>query len=145
MSPWGALDVEKTALFPDHAAPHSHCAHDFQGIQMTGQKGKSGGDRSGAGRQPKQRETTGHRYETAEEYLAAVVAGDEPPDPARIQAAKSLMSYQQPKQRAKPTSKTPTELQRQNDRSAESAARAEWREKSEAIRRRHKEKTNGNS
>lgn len=110
---------------------------------MAGQKGKSGGARPGAGRPPKQRETTGHQYDSAEEYLAAVVAGTEPPDPIRVQAAKSLMAYQQPKQRAKPVSKTPTQLHRQNAMSAEQQAQAEWRRKAEEIRRKHREKDRG--
>jgi len=59
---------------------------------MAGKSGKSGGARPGAGRKPKQRESTGAQYETAEQYLAAVVAGTEPPDPIRVQAAKSLMA-----------------------------------------------------
>lgn len=111
---------------------------------MAGKSGKSGGARPGAGRKPKQRESTGAQYETAEQYLAAVVAGTEPPDPIRVQAAKSLMAYQQPKQRAKPISKTPTELARHNERSAEQQEQEAWRLKAEAIRRKHQEKQNGN-
>ncbi len=106
---------------------------------MTGQKGKSGGARPGAGRPPQQHEPTGTHYATAEEYLQAVVAGIEPPDPIRVQAAKSLMAYQQPKQRAKPASKTPAQLRRQSEVGAESAAQAEWRAKAEDIRRKHLE------
>ena len=107
---------------------------------MAGTKGKSGGARPGAGRPPKQHETTGHQYATAEEYLQAVVSGVEPPDPVRVQAAKSLMAYQQPKQRAKPLSKTPTQLHHQNKASAEAAAQEDWRRRSEEIRRKHLEK-----
>lgn len=112
---------------------------------MAGKRGKSGGARPGAGRPPKQREPTGTQYETAEAYLWAVVAGTEPPDPVRVQAAKSLMAYQQPKQRAKPISKTPTELANQNERSTEHQTQEAWRQKAEAIRRKHQEKQNGNS
>lgn len=112
---------------------------------MAGTKGKSGGSRPGAGRPPKQRKPSGDQYETAEEYLQAVVAGTEPPDPVRVQAAKSLLAYQLPKRRAKPVSKTPTQMQRQNDLSAEAEARAEWRRRSEEIKRKHEEKNqNGN-
>lgn len=107
---------------------------------MAGSKGKSGGARPGAGRPPKQHETTGHQYDSAESYLQAVVAGTEPPDPVRVQAAKSLMAYQQPKQRAKPVSKTPTELARQNERSTEQQTQEAWRQKAEAIRAKHREK-----
>ncbi|NPU91921.1 MAG: hypothetical protein HPY82_08405 [Gammaproteobacteria bacterium] len=112
---------------------------------MAGKRGKSGGARPGAGRPPKQREPTGTQYETAEGYLQAVVAGTEPPDPVRVQAAKSLMAYQQPKQRAKPVSKTPTQLHNQSETKAEAAAQAEWRAKADEIRKRHAEKQNGNS
>lgn len=108
---------------------------------MAGQKGRSGGARPGAGRPPKQHEPTGSQYDSAEAYLAAVVAGVEPPDPVRVQAAKCLMGYQQPKQRAKPMSKSPGQLHRQNELSAEAVAKAEWRARAEEIRRKHREKT----
>ncbi|MBZ0099970.1 MAG: hypothetical protein K8F30_12850, partial [Taibaiella sp.] len=60
----------------------------------------------------------------------------------RTQAAKALLAYQKPKQRAKPLSKTPAQLHRQNALSVEQQAQAEWRRKSEEIRKRHAEKQN---
>jgi hypothetical protein len=64
----------------------------------------SGGSRPGAGRPKKDREQDGQLFETAEQYLTAVVQGTIAPDPARIAAARTLICYQQSKtRRPKPT------------------------------------------
>jgi hypothetical protein len=94
-----------------------------------------GGARPGAGRPKKAPpEPSGIYYADAEAYLAAVVEGHEPPDQLRIAAAKALMAYQKPKQRAPVASPPPRKL-------AESAAKAadsEFAAKAAAIRAKHR-------
>jgi hypothetical protein len=97
-----------------------------------------GGRRPGAGRPTKERAPpTGQTYGTAEEYLEAVVAGIEPPDPIRVQAAKSLLAYQVPRKRAKAKSPPPGEMHRQNEVQTEQASREDWKLKVEEVRKRH--------
>lgn len=105
---------------------------------MTGMKGRSGGARQGAGRPKKQRLPTAREYEGALDYLAAVVRGNEEPDCVRVQAARALLPYQAPRQRAPVSARTPKQLQHGEQLDAEAAAREEWRKRSAAIRARHR-------
>lgn len=112
---------------------------------MAGMKGKSGGARPGAGKPRKQHPASGATYASAVDYLAAVVAGDELPDPARVAAAKALLPFQSPRQRAPLRSKPPRQLQDSEKIAAEAAARDEWTQKAAAIRARRASSTPGDS
>lgn len=108
----------------------------------------SGGKRPGAGRpkgsaaKAKNSGTTDEpQFDDPLEYLRAVACGTVPADALRIAAAKACLPFTSPKARAPVQSPTPTKLRSQNKLSAEQQAQAEWREKSEAIRRKHKEKS----
>lgn len=110
-----------------------------------------GGKRLGAGRPKKVRTATASTsgepiFDTAEAYLEAVVAGTVPPDPARIQAAKTLIAYQAAKQRAPKKALTPTQMASREVRVIEDAVAAEFEAKAAAIRAKHaKRKRNGDS
>jgi hypothetical protein len=97
-----------------------------------------GGARPGAGRPKTERPDTGIRYQTAEEYLAAVIAGKEPPDPLRIAAAKALLPYENAPTRAKASQRAPKDMRRKELSAAEKAARDEWRALSATVRARHR-------
>lgn len=65
-----------------------------------------GGKRPNAGRKPRKppepaanAPTERTLYESAEDYLCAVVAGIEPADPVRVQAAKAILPFQKRRQR----------------------------------------------
>jgi hypothetical protein len=105
---------------------------------MTGIKGRSGGARQGAGRPKKLRPATTREYQDALDYLAAVVRGNEEPDSVRVQAARALLPYQAPRQRAPVSARTPKQLQHFEQLDAEAAAREEWRKRSATIRARHR-------
>lgn len=118
---------------------------------------KHGGKRPGAGRPKKVRNqveatfktgTAAPVFDTAEDYLSAVVRGLIEPDPARIQAAKTLISYQQVKQRTPKKSPTPAELAKREEQAIESAVADEFEKKAAEIRRRHakrRRKSDGDS
>ena len=74
------------------------------------------------------------KYSDAEAYLAAVVAGVEVPDPARVGAARSLLPYQQARKRTTKKGLTPRELAAANDRAVEAEAAAQWDETAERIK-----------
>jgi hypothetical protein len=99
-----------------------------------------GGTRAGAGRKKKDRSEQ-EFFDDAESYLLAVVQGRTPPDAVRVQAAKTLICYQQAKQRAPVKSKTPAELHKQSISSVEKAISEEFEKKSAKIR--EKLKTEG--
>lgn len=103
---------------------------------MSGTKGRSGGSRAGAGRPKKKRPPTARKYEDALDFLAAVVAGTEPPDPVRVAAAKALLPFQAPRKRAPVASAPPRQLQHAAKIGAEEAAREAWRKKSAEVRAR---------
>lgn len=109
-----------------------------------------GGKRPGAGRPKKVRTATapadGQVFDTAEDYLAAVVAGTIAPDAVRVAAAKCLISYQVAKQRAPKKALTPTQMAIKEVRIIENAVAAEFEAKAAEIRARHaRRKRNGNS
>lgn len=66
--------------------------------------GKHGGQRAGAGRPPKvsapSKGSGASRYATAADYLAAVVSGAEEPNATRVAAARAMLPYERPRQRA---------------------------------------------
>src|SRR5512132_4070748 len=94
---------------------------------MSGVKGRSGGPRPnsggrrpGAGRPPRTVAAAtapgaSRRFETAEAYLEAVVRGDEPPDAARLTAARTLLAYERPRIR----SPMPSTVLRQSKRAVQ--------------------------
>jgi hypothetical protein len=104
-----------------------------------------GGRREGAGRPPKYaraRASGGERqYANAEAFLEAVVAGVEPADPVRVQAAKALLAYQAPKKRAPVKSPSRADLARRGELAAETAVVEDFERKATAIRARHKRKS----
>lgn len=105
---------------------------------MSGKQGRSGGKRVGAGRPPKVRAPAADSpvFASAEDYLAAVVAGTEPADPARISAARGLISYQRAKQRAPVKGATPTQLDRRDAQDTEKERLDAWARTAEKVRAR---------
>ena len=100
-----------------------------------------GGKRPGAGRKPKDRTPQGV-YETAQQYLEAVVRGSIPADPARIAAARVLIQYENAKTRVPVQSPRPTTLQHKEMLADEEAQRAAFAQKAAKIRAKHtKEQT----
>lgn len=98
-----------------------------------------GGRREGAGRKKKDRTPEGI-FGDAESYLTAVVMGLTPADPARIAAARTLISYQQAKQRVPIKSLTPGQLHKKAISSVERAKTSEFEEKAAIIRAKIKAK-----
>jgi len=101
-----------------------------------------GGARKGAGRPPKVRAAAkpGNGTASAEDYLAAVIAGTEPADPVRVRAATALIRYQQAIKRAPVQSPPPSQLAQRVRRDAEVAVADEFERKAEQIRRKHAKK-----
>ena len=103
-----------------------------------------GGARPGAGRPKgttKRAETprTPRIYDDALAYLEAVVRGDEPPDGQRIAAARVVLPFQVPKQRAPVASPTPRKMKQIEERAAEKAIADDWSKRSDVVRARLKE------
>lgn len=99
-----------------------------------------GGKRPGAGRPPKQKPASAITFDSAEDYLAAVVAGTEPADQVRVQAAKCLMAYQQPKTRVPAKSARPTDIHKANASALEQQLIDEWAAKAAKVRERMSKK-----
>lgn len=101
-----------------------------------------GGKREGAGRPPKYPRACGDglQYASAEAFLSAVVAGTEPADPVRVQAAKALLAYQAPRRRAPVKSPSHADLARHGELAAEAEAVEDFERKATAIRAKHKRK-----
>lgn len=92
-----------------------------------------GGKREGAGRKKKDR--TGQEFfETAEDYLLAVVQGRVTPDAVRVQAAKTLIAYQKAKQRAKVESPSPKKLREKTQRDMATAVVDDFERKAAKVR-----------
>lgn len=106
---------------------------------MPKEKSTHGGKREGAGRPPKYpRVTAGEcQYASAEAFLEAVVAGVEPADPVRVQAAKALLAYQAPRKRAPAKSPRPAELQHRAAQAEESAVVSDFQVRAAEIRAKH--------
>lgn len=75
-------------------------------------------------------------FESAEDYLQAVVEGRAIPDPLRISAARTLIAYQKGKQRAPVKSATPTQLHRSQVLNEEQSLLDAWAEKARIVRAR---------
>jgi hypothetical protein len=96
-----------------------------------------GGYRPGSGRKKKVRD--GQEYFVdAESYLTAVVEGRTPPDVVRVQAAKTLIQYQQAKQRTPIKSKTPRQLHQQSLSSVQKSATEQFEIKANQVRAKFK-------
>ncbi len=100
-------------------------------------KGQHGGKRPGAGRPRKDRSPKG-RYDSAMDYLQAIVCGDETPDALRISAAKTLLAYEAPKRRTKPKSPPPRKLAEQEESSIERENQAAFEGKAAVIRKKYR-------
>lgn len=72
----------------------------------------------------------------AEGYLAAVVNGTEPADAVRVSAARALIQYQKPRQRAPVPSPTPKKRASMDKAADENALLDAWAKKAAAIRAR---------
>ncbi len=98
-----------------------------------------GGKRAGAGRKPKDRTPASGepKFDTAEAYLQAVVAGSIAADPVRVQAARTLIQYQRTKERAPKRSPPPKELEQRETLAVESAVADEFEKKAREIRAKH--------
>jgi hypothetical protein len=83
-------------------------------------------------------------FETAEDYLAAVVSGAISPDATRVRAAGILISYQAQKRRAPKSNPRPADLERKELREVEDAVAAEFAAKAALIRQRHMGDSDGN-
>ena len=103
----------------------------------------TGGKREGAGR-PKKDRTLQAVYETAEDYLEAVVKGLTLPDAVRVAAAKALIQYQKAKQRAPVKSPTPSQLHQKSIVSVEKSKIEEFEKKAAVIREKLKNQKGGN-
>lgn len=99
-----------------------------------------GGARPGAGRKKKDRSGQ-DLFLDAQSYLLAVVQGTTPPDSVRVQAARTLIQYEQAKKRAPVKSPSPAELHQKTESDIESSAKAEFEEKAAIIRARHGRKS----
>lgn len=103
-----------------------------------------GGPRAGAGR-PKgtknraEAPRTPRIYRDALDYLEAVVRGDEPADGQRIAAAKAVLPWQKPRQRAPIASPPPRKMKQIEERAAEKAIADDWSKRSDVVRARLKE------
>jgi hypothetical protein len=96
-----------------------------------------GGARPGAGRKPADRTPDGQLFDSAEDYLQAVVEGRVTADALRISAAKTLIRYQTAKRRLPVKALTPGEAVKKEKFEAETALNAEFEAKAKEIRERH--------
>lgn len=77
----------------------------------------------------------------AQSYLLAVVQGTTPPDSVRVQAARTLIQYEQAKKRAPVKSPSPADLHRKTESDIESSVRMEFEEKAAKVRARYRGKS----
>jgi len=98
-----------------------------------------GGKREGAGRKKADRSLQDY-FETAEEYLEAVVKGLTAPDAVRVAAAKALIQYQKAKQRAPILSPPPAKLRAKTAKDVEKSRLSDFEEKAAKIREKFKKK-----
>lgn len=99
-------------------------------------KNKHGGKRRNAGRPKKESSVYADPSVAAMAYLADVAAGRVEPNRDRIAAARAILPYQAPRQRAPLKSPRPAELQKKTDLSQEREANAAWDAKVIEIRSR---------
>ena len=106
---------------------------------MSGKRGRSGGKRPGAGRPRKLRAcapAADVQFADAEGYLVAVVQGTVEADPARIQAAKTLIAYQRKRERGPLKGPTPRALDQRDAQAAERQLLDDWARRAAAVRAR---------
>jgi len=95
-----------------------------------------GGQRPNAGRKKKDRE--GQEYfEDAQSYLLAVVQGRTIPDAVRVQAAKTLITYETAKKRAPVQSPAPAKLREKTHRDIEKTVAIDFEKKAAKIREKY--------
>lgn len=92
-----------------------------------------GGTREGAGRKKKDRSDQEY-FETAEDYLLAVIQGKTLPDAVRVQAAKTLISYQTPKKRVPVKSDPPSQIRVKSESSREKEIKADFEKRAAKVR-----------
>lgn len=95
-----------------------------------------GGARPGAGRKKKNRDGQ-ELFESAEDYLQAVVKGKTPPDAVRVQAARTLIQYERAKSRAPVKSPSPKKLQEQSQKDLEKSNLENFEVKAAKIREKY--------
>jgi hypothetical protein len=105
-------------------------------------KGKHGGARPGAGRPKKNRAPAigAQQFETAEQYLCAVVQGTIEPDSVRVRAALGLIRYQETQKRIPKSSPSPKKLAESEKRNEDNAIVEDFETKAREIRERHRKK-----
>jgi hypothetical protein len=82
-------------------------------------------------------------FDSAQDYLSAVVRGATPPDPVRVGAARALLPFERARQRAPMKGKTPTQLDRSDKQAGDQALLDQWAEKAKAVRARLAQKKIG--
>jgi hypothetical protein len=98
-------------------------------------KNRHGGKRNGAGRKKKKSRIYDPDV-AALAYLADVAAGIARPNRDRISAARAVLPYQAPRQRAPVKSPPPKDLQTKTDLSQQRETRGDWDRKVVEIRSR---------
>lgn len=79
-------------------------------------------------------------FETAEDYLLAVVQGRTFPDSTRCQAARTLMSYQTPKKRLKAETPSPKRMRAKEEAQIEKDKIADFEARAKLIRAKYAKK-----
>jgi len=95
-----------------------------------------GGARPGAGRKKKDRSKQDF-FETAEDYLLAVVQGTTEPDTVRVQAARTLIQYQTARKRAPVKNPSPEQLHKRTESDLEKSNIADFEARAAKIRAKH--------
>jgi hypothetical protein len=80
--------------------------------------------------------TVPRQYDGAQDYLLAVIRGEEVPDPIRVGAARALLPFLEPRRRATKKSASPRQMQHQDALATENALLDQWAEKAARVRRR---------
>lgn len=81
--------------------------------------------------------TGGAAFESAEQYLEAVVCGTTPPDAARVSAARVLMAYQQARKRSPMApERTPVQQAKHEAHVEEKTLLDDWAKKAAEVRAR---------
>jgi hypothetical protein len=73
-------------------------------------------------------------FETAEDYLLAVVQGKTLPDAVRVQAAKTLISYQTPKKRVPVKSDSPSQIRVKSENSRDKTIKDDFEKRAAKVR-----------
>ena len=107
-----------------------------------GARPNSGGKRPGAGRPKRQAPATADApsaaYDSAEDFLRAVVEGREAADAVRVRAAQTLLRYETAPLRAPPQALPAKELAVRGNASRDAKRMAEWEQRASEIKARFK-------